>query len=119
PYDLALFFAETGGVLLAEDSLLPVCAPDLAARLHTPADLAALPCLGDSAWSGDWRAWAAVAMPGRPAPRGVEHSLYALAVAEALAGAGVLIGHTALLAGPLAAGTLVAPLGPAVPLPRG
>ncbi|WP_334195258.1 LysR family transcriptional regulator [Pararhodobacter sp.] len=119
PYDLAIFFAESGGRLLAEDALIPVCAPALAPGLRMPADLARLPCLGDSTWSGDWRHWASVVMPGRPVPRGVDHSLYALAVAEAMAGAGVLMGHTALLAGALADGRLVAPLGPAVPVPRG
>lgn len=119
PYDLALFFAESGGTPLAEDALVPVCAPALAARLRVPGDLRHLPCITDSAWAQDWRTWAAVAMPGQPAPRGVEHSLYALAVAEALAGAGVLIGHTALLAAPLAAGALVAPIGPLVPVSRG
>lgn len=119
PYDLALFFADTGGILLVEDALVPVCAPVFAARLATPADLRRLPCLADSAWAQDWRSWAAVAMPGQPPPRGVEHSLYALAVAEAVAGAGVLIGHRALVADALASGALVAPIGPEVPAPRG
>lgn len=118
PYDLALFFAESGGTLLALDALIPVCAPALAPRLRSAADLTRLPCLSDSSWAGDWRVWAA-ALPGRPVPRGVEHSLYALAVAEAMAGAGVLIGHIALLAGALADGRLVAPLGPAVPVAKG
>ncbi|MCW1933857.1 LysR family transcriptional regulator [Pararhodobacter zhoushanensis] len=119
PYDLALFFAETGGQVLAQDALIPVCAPGLAGRFNTPADLAGLPCLSDSAWAGDWRLWAAAAMPGRPVPRGVEHSLYALAVDEAIAGAGVLMGHKALLDRHLAAGRLVAPVGPEVPVARG
>ena len=118
PYDLAVFFAETGGAVLEPDALVPVCAPALAARLRTAADLAGVPILTDAVWSGDWRAWAGVATPGRPAPRGVAHSLYALAVDEAVAGAGVLMGHSALLRRHLAAGTLVAPLMPAVPSPR-
>lgn len=119
PYDLGLFFAETGGTLLTRDALVPVCAPALAPRLTAPADLLRLPCLADSAWAGDWRAWASVAMPGRPVPRGTEHSLYALALAEAVAGAGVLIGHRALVAAALASGALMAPIGPEVPSPRG
>ena len=118
PYDLALFFAETGGQVLAPDALLPVCAPALAERLKVPADLARLPCLSDSAWAGDWRVWCGAAMPGHPVPRGVEHSLYALAVEEAMAGAGVLMGHRALLDRHLAAGRLVAPVGPEVPVTR-
>lgn len=119
PYDLALFFAERGGRLLAEDALVPVCAPCLAAQVLAAPALAALPCLSDSAWAEDWRHWMQAARPGQTVPRGVEHSLYALALDEALAGAGVLIGHTALLGRALANGTLVAPLGPRLPLARG
>ena len=118
PYDLAVFFAEAGGSVLEADALIPVCAPALATGLRSPADLAGVPILTDSVWSGDWRAWATVAMPGRPVPRGVAHSLYALAVDEAVAGAGVLMGHLALVRRHLAAGTLVAPVPPAVPSPR-
>lgn len=119
PYDLALFFAESGGRLLAEDALIPVCAPALAAQVRAAPALAALPCLGDSAWPDDWRQWMQARRPGQTVPRGVEHSLYALAVDEALAGAGVLIGHQALVGRALAHGRLVAPLGAGVPLARG
>ncbi|PWE28612.1 LysR family transcriptional regulator [Pararhodobacter marinus] len=118
PYDLALFMGETGGQLLAEDALLPVCAPALAARLREPGDLSAVPCLEDSAWPGDWRRWCAAAAPEIAVPRGVAHSLYALAVDEALAGSGVLMGHRALLSRHLAEGRLVAPFAAPVPLAR-
>ncbi|MBN8294506.1 LysR family transcriptional regulator [Rhodobacter sp. NTK016B] len=118
PYDLALFMGEAGGHVLAEDALLPVCAPALAARLDGPGDLSAVPCLEDSAWPGDWRRWCASAAPGIAVPRGVAHSLYALAVDEALAGSGVLMGHRALLTRHLAVGTLVAPFAASVPLAR-
>ena len=118
PYDLAVFFADSGGRVLEEDALMPVCAPALAQGVRRAEDLMRLPFLTDSSWSGDWRSWAAVAAPGLREPRGTAHSLYALAVDEALAGAGVLIGHRALLARHLAAGLLVAPLGPEVPTTR-
>lgn len=110
PYDLYLFFGDGPGEPLAPDVIFPVCAPALASKLGQPQDLYAVPCLSDSTWSGDWAAWAAEAMPGRRfAPRGPVFSLYALAVEEAVNGAGVLIGHEALVAPLLASGRLVAP----------
>lgn len=49
-------------------------------------------------------------MPGRDfVPRGPVFSLYALAVEEAVNGAGVLMGHGALVQAHLDQGTLVAP----------
>jgi LysR family glycine cleavage system transcriptional activator len=111
PFDMSLFFLPEGtGRTLAEDVIYPVCAPTLAAELREPADLARVPCLTDSAWAGDWAEWAMHAMPGQTfSPRGPVFSLYALAVREAAAGAGVLMGHEALIAPALQAGTLVAP----------
>lgn len=120
PYDLNLFPAEAGGRLVAEDRIFPVCAPALAAGLVTPDDLSRLPCLGDSTWAADWETWLAAAAPGcRIATRGPVHSLYALAVEEAVNGAGVLIGHEPLVAAHLARGTLVAPFALRLPLRRG
>lgn len=108
PYDLSLFPGSQGQVV-AEDEIFPVCAPALAARIRSAGDLAALPCLIDLAWSGDWALWADAVLPGF-VPRGPVFSLYALAVEEAAGGAGVLMGHGTLVAGHLARGTLVAPL---------
>jgi DNA-binding transcriptional LysR family regulator len=120
PYDLNLFYRPGGeGRILAEDVIFPVCAPSVAQRLHRPEDLAEVPCLTDTAWSGDWAAWAAQAMPGVDfAARGPAFSLYALALAEAENGAGVLIGHAALVGPALAAGRLLAPFAQRVRLPR-
>ena len=119
PYDLCLFYGATGGTSLCADVIFPVCTPQLAALLPTPADLATLPCLGDSAWGGDWAIWSATAMPGALPVRGPVYSLYALAVEVALNGAGVLIGHEALVARHLASGALVAPFKVRVTLPWG
>lgn len=129
PYDLSLFYrpdgpdaqgnAEASPRHLAGDEIFPVCAPALAARLTRPEDLNDLPCLADAVWAEDWAHWAAEAMPGQTfTPRGPVFSLYALAVEEAANGAGVLIGHGALVARHLAAGTLVAPFARRVRLPR-
>ncbi|TMV06779.1 LysR family transcriptional regulator [Ruegeria sediminis] len=119
PYDLYLFFGAERGETLARDVIFPVCAPAMAKRLKSPADLLHVPCLSDTAWSGDWRLWAEAAMPGADfAPRGPEFSLYALAVEETVNGAGVLMGHEALVARHLRRGQLVAPFETRVELPN-
>lgn len=119
PYDLCLFFGDHNGTVLAEDVIFPVCAPALAKRLKTPLDLLKVPCLYDTSWEQDWEHWLAqAALPHHIAPRGPVYSLYALAVEEALNGAGVLIGHEALLAPYLARGQLVAPFEKKATLPR-
>lgn len=120
PFDLNVFYRPSGeGRCIAGDEIFPVCAPALAARLREPADLATVPCLTDSVWEDDWAIWAAAAMPGRPfVPKGPAFSLYALAVEEAVNGAGVLIGHSALVAAQLASGALVAPFATRVRLDR-
>lgn len=115
PYDLSLFHGNEGQIL-AEEQLFPVCAPALAGELQRPEDLHALPCLIDSAWINDWDVWAAHALPGQAfRPRGPVFSLYALAVEEAIRGAGVLMAHGTLVADALASGQLVAPLPQRVP----
>ncbi len=120
PYDLCLFYGPEPQGRLADDVIFPVCAPGLAARLSAPEDLAGVPCLSDSTWTGDWDAWAALAMPGRAfTPRGPVFSLYALAVEAAVNGGGVLMGHAALVEPLLAKGALVEPFALRVTLPRG
>lgn len=119
PYDLSLFYGETGQ-LLAPDVIFPVCSPALAAKLQRPEDLADLPCLTDASWAQDWQIWGDKAMPDvKFVPRGPRFSLYALAVEEAAGGAGVLMGHQALVATHLAVGALVAPFAQRVTLPGG
>jgi LysR family glycine cleavage system transcriptional activator len=118
-HDLCLFYGgETQGAL-ARDVIFPVCAPGVAQRRNTPADLAAATCISDAAWAGDWAAWAKVAMPGVAfSPRWPVYSLYTLAVAEAVNGAGVLIGHESLVSDHLRRGELVAPFDVRVTLDR-
>ena len=120
PFDICLFYADgipSSGVRLANDRILPVCAPDLAETLKRPEDLKKAVCLTDTAWANDWTLWARRAMPDLPfAPIGPSFSLYALAVQEALNGAGVLMAHEALIADHLNAGALVAPFDQSVDL---
>jgi DNA-binding transcriptional LysR family regulator len=117
-HDLSLFPAETGGRLAAVDELFPVCAPALAARLTRVEDLASVPCLSDTAWDRDWEDWLA-SVGVKVAVRGPVFSLYALAVEEAVNGAGVLMGHGPLVAGHIARGALVAPFPQRVGLEAG
>lgn len=122
-HDLFLFYRPLGvrgpGRALLRDRIFPVCAPAFAATLARPRDLIAETCLSDGTWSEDWALWASAAGLGAGfRPRGPVYSLYALAVEEAVNGAGVLIGHEALVARHLAEGRLVRPFGPVLELPR-
>jgi DNA-binding transcriptional LysR family regulator len=119
PYDLSLFFSEDPKGRLAPDTLFPVCAPALAARLAGPQDIARFPCLSDATWSDDWHIWGQ-SLPAAPTiPQGPTFSLYALAVEECVNGAGLLIGHETLIARHIADGRLIAPFPQRVTLDRG
>ncbi|POF32099.1 LysR family transcriptional regulator [Roseibium marinum] len=119
PFDLCLFYGSHsphGSIRFAEDELLPVCTPEVARALKKPWDLKQAVCLTDTAWAGDWSTWAEKIMPGEGfAPRGPVFSLYALALQEALSGAGVLMSRRALVAPYLASGALVAPFSKTAP----
>ncbi|MEZ5871916.1 MAG: LysR substrate-binding domain-containing protein [Nitratireductor sp.] len=126
-FDAALFFEETpvaaGGVAMFEDEIMPVCTPQIAARLKVVGDLAGETLLHDSTWNSDWAHWMAATAPGIAAgfmgdATGPVFSLYALAVEEAVNGAGILMGHKALVQSRLDDGRLVAPFSVAANLPR-
>lgn len=114
-YDFAVFYlddppAGLKAVQWGEDALFPVCAPDVADGLRTPADLGVATLLHDAVWRRDWQQWLAfVGLTGVEAQRGPSFSLYALALEAALAGDGVLMGRSSLVAPYLAAGRLVTP----------
>lgn len=118
-FDLALFYLAKppiNALTLGEDSLFPVCAPALAHKLRTPADLAGQTLLHDAVWRGDWARWLRHAgASGIDAGRGPSYSLYALALDAALGGAGILIGRRSLVAPYLAEGRLVAPFADELP----
>lgn len=119
PYDLCLFYGGDQGRVIEQDVIFPVCAPALAEQLRTPADLQNVPCLSDAVWAQDWEYWLQAACPGETLHlRGPEYSLYSLAVEETVNGAGVLIGHQALVAPLLDSGKLVAPFAVKAELPR-
>ena len=118
-FDISLFLdAPTGReteTVLASDALFPVCAPVVAARLKTTADLIHESWIRDSAWADDWAAWARNAAPELTVKSGPCHSLYSLALGEAESGAGVLMGHTSLVGDSISHGRLVAPFDTQVP----
>lgn len=121
-FDLSLFIRPPTGVrgerVLARDVILPVCAPEVAARLRSPADLAGETLLHDALWPEDWALWARAMLPGASLPStGPRYSLYAIALEEARHGAGVLMGHQSLVQSALQDGSLVAPF--ALPVPTG
>ncbi|WP_127112773.1 LysR family transcriptional regulator [Shimia sediminis] len=109
PYDLAIFYGDEGDVVLDDDVIFPVCTAELAKRLSTPHDLARVPCISDAVWSGDWRLWLDHVGASQVVPQGPVLSLYALAVEDALSGAGVLMAHASLVRPHLEKGTLIAP----------
>ena len=113
-FDLSLYMREPkdskDGIVLAQDTLTPMCAPDLAANLSKPDHLVDHTLLHDEVWADDWPRWVNETGVTLSRPEdGPRFSLYSMAVEEAKAGAGVLIGHTALLDSALANGTLVMP----------
>lgn len=115
PFDLAIFltrYAPAGSraFKLCDDVIFPVCAPALARQLKTPADLSSQLLLWDTTWTGDWSLWfEAAGVKGPSIESGSEFSLYSMALQAAVDGAGVLMGHLALVSRALAAGSLVAP----------
>ena len=124
PHDLALFYlppeaAPADALSLGADTLLPVCAPSLAARIGGLDDLRDVPLLHDAVWREDWRRWLAFAGgAGKIDPtRGPSFSLYSLALDAALTGSGVLMGRMCLIEPHLRTGRLVAPF--PRPMPAG
>lgn len=109
-FDIGIFYSKAPAspqhIRLQQDQIFPVCAPEVAADLTAPRDLQNAVLIGDTTWAQDWDIWLGAS---EAASKGPSYSLYSLAVEEAVQGAGVLIGHRALVAAHLTAGTLVAP----------
>jgi LysR family glycine cleavage system transcriptional activator len=114
-FDFAIFFVREAPagcrmVPIGEDVIFPVCTPEIARTLAAPGDLGRVPLLRDTSWSGDWECWlSAASLRGVRSGDGPAFSLYSMAVQAALDGAGVLMGHAALIDPHIASGALVAP----------
>ena len=87
----------------------PVASPALAARIRTPADLAEVPVIADSATMLSWAAWFAAAGAEMPALSGPRYSDPALAFEAAIAGQGVLLAVDRMSADAVREGLLVRP----------
>jgi LysR family glycine cleavage system transcriptional activator len=105
------------------DWLLPLCAPQRAAGLSRPSDLAGHPLLHDDSLRAfpdafDWRGWLrAAGAEGVDPDRGPRFSNADHALDAAADNAGVVLGRLLLAERDLAAGRLAAPF--ALPLPLG
>ena len=112
-FDLAIFFGQPDGtanqINIANDDLVPVCAPALLDRFAKDG-FSGLTLLHDQTWMNDWTEWSDAAhIAIEDVQNGPKFSLYSLAVEEAKAGAGALMGHMCLVEDLVAAGEL-APL---------
>lgn len=108
-FDLAIFFGTPNGsstqIPICPDEIMPVCAPELMAR---DAPLQNMTQLFDQTWADDWAIWSReTGTHVHAAQDGPQFSLYSLAVEEAKAGAGVLMGHLCLIEEALAQGALI------------
>jgi LysR family glycine cleavage system transcriptional activator len=113
-FDMSIFIGPASGApfqrILEHDIIFPVCAPAVASRLHAPADLTGETLIHDAVWDDDWRRWLDHAScPMLATKDGPVFSLYSIALDEARNGAGVLMGHKALVERYLHTGELVAP----------
>jgi LysR family glycine cleavage system transcriptional activator len=94
--------------LFAAD-LLPVCAPGLAARLATPADLDPRRLIRVAHAAEDWPCWLDAAGLSEVAARGPVFEYYGQALQAAADGVGVSLGIRPYIDDDLAAGRLAAP----------
>jgi LysR family glycine cleavage system transcriptional activator len=128
--DLAVRFVPTSrgtGAALFEETVMPLCAPQIASQLREPADLAQQtlltidgPASGGSAPTFDWEPWLEIMrLQDLRMKSTVRFTHYTDAVAAAVAGQGVVIGRMPLLAELLRDGRLVAPFGAGASSQRG
>lgn len=123
PYDVSIFYNDQvdkhSEVIICQDVIVPVCSRSVAKRVRQVADLKQETFLHDSSWGDDWAKWLSVASPDRNLNKsGPQFSLYSLALEECKNGAGILIGHEALVRPQIEAGQLVTPIPIKVKLPR-
>ncbi len=110
-FDFSLFLRRPTGseteIVLEQDLIFPVCSSALAERIRAPDDLKTVPLVIDKTWIDDWALWAQRNGLSLDVAGGSQYSLYSLALEEAKAGAGVLMGHACLVGDALGKGHLV------------
>jgi|GEM_PF-2606 len=127
--DLAVRFVPIGrgvGPALFEESVIPLCSPQLAASLRELSDFSKLTLLTveypdhSEAPTADWEPWLKVmGLEDLRMKSTLRFTQYADAVSAAVAGQGVVIGRLPLLSELVRDGRLVAPLGEGVASHRG
>jgi LysR family transcriptional regulator, glycine cleavage system transcriptional activator len=103
---------EFGGERLFPECLIPVCTPELAARLHPrgPAGLAAQVLLHSLRRPDDWPRWFAEAgVPGTPIERSLVFENSSMTYQGAMDGLGIAIAHLAFVQDELRTGRLASP----------
>ncbi|MBL4751691.1 MAG: LysR family transcriptional regulator [Amylibacter sp.] len=115
-FDISLFLKvptdHSAEQIIKADTIYPVCTPEIAERIRTPADLLQETWLYDALWADDWKLWLDQTNHKKIPPQsGPSFSLYSIAIEEAKNGAGILIGHEVLIEPLLKSGALVAPFG--------
>ncbi|HEY2254085.1 MAG TPA: LysR substrate-binding domain-containing protein [Variovorax sp.] len=127
--DLAVRFVPIArgiGAALFEESLMPLCAPQIAGRLHAPADLLDQTLLTvdepdhSAAPTADWEPWLQVmGLTDLRMKNTLRFTQYPDAVAAAVAGQGVVIGRLPLVSALVRSGQLVSPFGAGAASQRG
>ncbi|HEX6110975.1 MAG TPA: LysR substrate-binding domain-containing protein [Geminicoccaceae bacterium] len=97
-------------VPLGEETLTPMCAPDLARQIETPMDLYRCVLIESDNKQIRWGAWFAHNALAAPRPHGTRFDRSFLAIAAAVNGLGVALESTRLAERELASGRLVRPL---------
>lgn len=128
PFDISIFYRDNSPknkdvfsttYEVCKDIIFPVCSPQVARRLYKHEDLNKVLCLHDASWAEDWSKWITHALPDTSLNTdGPVYSLYGLAIEEARNGAGIMMGHKALVENHLKDGSLVAPFDKPLTLDR-
>lgn len=101
---------------LFSSSLQTVCAPSLARGLHRPADLGAATLLHVSHWPEDWPRWLAANGVEAPGANRLSFGSYAMTLQAAIDGVGVALVPQPYIMDDIAAGRLVTPFAPTLPM---
>lgn len=100
--------------LLFNGDLIPVCTPDIAARLKTPGNLKNETLLRVAHASGDWALWSETNGYMPLEEKGPVFEYYAQAIQAAMDGVGVAMGITPYIYDDIKAGRLITPFPSAV-----
>lgn len=114
-FDLDIIYGQpkTGGldvIPLGEETVTPLCTPDIARRIRKPKDLLKAVLIRSDVKQIQWHHWFMANGLEPPAIHGMRFDRSFLAIAMACSGLGVTLESTRLAEREIAVGTLVAPL---------